>query len=496
MYLNCKTYFSFRWGTYSTEALVEAAVEAGATALALTNINSTCDAWDFVLLCQQQNIKPILGAEIRNGDKLLYILIAANNRGFTWINRFLSKYIQADKPFPEQSSSEHFFIDPADGFVIYPMQSKLPGELLVNEFIGVQPVEVNKLFSWKDHAYKEKLVVQQPVTFQDKRHYNVHRLLRAVDKNELLSRLPMATFCGTNEFFLSQNKILEAFKQYPSIVTNTYRLMDACDITMDFGTDKNKKTFSARKRDDAHLLRKLALDGLQARYALHNTAARERVDKELDIINSLGFNSYFLMTWDIIRYAQSRGFYYVGRGSGANSIVAYCLRITDVDPIELDLYFERFLNPYRTSPPDFDIDFSWLDRDEVIDYIFKRYGEDHVALVGSYSTFQFNAITRELGKVFGLPKSEVDELGEKGYYYGESRINNFIKHEKQDHIHSLILQYGRLINNFPHHLSVHSGGMLISEEPLHAYTATFLPPKNFITSQIDMYLAESIGLAK
>jgi DNA polymerase-3 subunit alpha len=118
----------------------------------------------------------------------------------------------------------------------------------------------------------------------------------------------------------------------------------------------------------------------------------------------LGFNSYFLITWDIIRYAQSRSFFYVGRGSGANSIVAYCLQITDVNPIDLDLYFERFLNPYRTSPPDFDIDFSWKDRDEVIDYVFKRYGKEHVALLGMYTTFQHHAIIRELGKVFGLPK--------------------------------------------------------------------------------------------
>jgi DNA polymerase-3 subunit alpha len=496
MYLNCKTYFSFRWGTYSTAELVNAGVDAGVNALALTNINSTCDAWDFVLLCQQQNIKPVLGAEIRNGDKLLYILVAANNRGFAWINYFISKHLQFNQPFPAQSDQQPFFLQASDGFVVYPMDARLPGKLMANEFIGVQPTEVNKLFSWKGQQYKDKLVVQQPVTFQDKKYLNAHRLLRAIDKNELLSRLPASSICGANEFFLSQDKILEAFKQYPFVVTNTYKLIEACDIQMDFGTDKNKKTFSARKKDDAHLLRKLALDGLQMRYGAGNTIATERMDKELDIINRLGFNSYFLMTWDIVRYAQHRGFYYVGRGSGANSIVAYCLRITDVDPIELDLYFERFLNPYRTSPPDFDIDFSWLDRDEVIDYIFKRYGEDHVALVGAYSTFQFNAITRELGKVFGLPKSEIDELGEKGYYYGESRMKNFVKHEKQDHIHNLILQYGRLINNFPHHLSVHAGGMLISEKPLHAYTATFLPPKNFITSQIDMYLAESIGLAK
>jgi DNA polymerase-3 subunit alpha len=180
--------------------------------------------------------------------------------------------------------------------------------------------------------------------------------------------------------------------------------------------------------------------------------------------------------------AQSRGFYYVGRGSGANSIVAYCLQITDVDPIELDLYFERFLNPYRASPPDFDIDFSWKDRDEMIDYIVKRYGKDHVCLLGSYVTFQSRAVIRELGKVFGLPKEEIDQLA------GSSM--------RDDKVQRQILYYGNLIRNFPHHLSVHAGGMIISDEPVYHYTATELPPKGVSTSQADMFIAEKVGLFK
>jgi error-prone DNA polymerase len=136
---------------------------------------------------------------------------------------------------------------------------------------------------------------------------------------------------------------------------------------------------------------------LVQRYGAKNKKAKERVIKELKIINELDFNAYFLITWDIIRYAQSQGFFYIGRGSGANSIVAYCLQITDVDPIELDLYFERFLNPYRAAPPDFDIDFSHRDRDEMIDYIFKRYGRDHVCLLGSYTTFQSQGYCKGTG---------------------------------------------------------------------------------------------------
>ncbi|HXB92004.1 MAG TPA: DNA polymerase III subunit alpha, partial [Puia sp.] len=281
------------------------------------------------------------------------------------------------------------------------------------------------------------------------------------------------------------------------------------------------------REDDRILLEKLAWDGFRPRYG-NNKKAKERFATELRIIDRMGFTAYFLITWDMIRYAQSRGFYHVGRGSGANSLVAYCLRVTDVDPIELDLYFERFLNPERSSPPDFDIDFSWKDRDEVIDYMFKRYGKRHVALLGMYTTFQYNSIVRELGKVFGLPKTEIDQLAEKGYYNGDSRGENFAKRmaggtnerpeggaqgrlpegtrgsgqegtrgsAQEGKIQRIILQYGKLLQNFPSNLSIHPGGILISEEPLASYCAVHMPPKGFPTAQLDMFVAENIGLYK
>ncbi|MEP6751053.1 MAG: DNA polymerase III subunit alpha, partial [Bacteroidota bacterium] len=219
-----------------------------------------------------------------------------------------------------------------------------------------------------------------------------------------------------------------------------------------------------------------------ARYGKRNKIAEERVLKERTIINDLGFNSYFLINYDIIRYAQSRQFYYIGRGSGANSIVAYCMRITDVDPIELNLFFERFLNPERTSPPDFDIDFSWTDRDEVIDYIFKRYGKSKVALLGSFPTFKHDAVIRQLGKVLGLPDEEIKLLQQTN--------------QATDKIGKLILQYGKLMYGFPSHASLHPCGMLISEEPILQYASLFMPPKGFPTAMMDMFTAEDIGLNK
>lgn len=482
MYLNCKTYFSFKYGTFSTEELVNTAVEKGATAIALTNINCTCDSWDFVNRCRQAGIKPILGVEIRNGDQFEYILLAANNAGLFWMHEFLSDHIMNKKPFPKAGDPVAFFSHSKDGFVIFPPGAKPIDQLLSNETIGIQPQDITKMYSLDWKRYGEKFVVWQPVTVQNKMYHNLHRLLRAVDKNTLVSKLDESAICGAHETFVAPGEILNAFRQYPFVITNSYKLIDSCNIDMDFATDKNKQTFGGNKEDDRILLEKLASDGFEFRYGKKNKIARERLKKELKIINDLGFNAYFLINYDIIRYAQSRGFYYVGRGSGANSIVAYCLKITDVDPIELNLYFERFLNPERTSPPDFDIDFSWTDRDEIIDYIFKRYGKQKVALLASYPTFQHDAIIRELGKALGLPDEEIKSL---------QRTN-----AATDKIGRAIVQYGKLLQNFPSHLSLHPCGMLVLEEPVLTYGALFMPPKGFPTVMLDMFVAEDISINK
>ncbi|MEO5890114.1 MAG: hypothetical protein ABIQ31_07670 [Ferruginibacter sp.] len=200
----------------------------------------------------------------------------------------------------------------------------------------------------------------------------------------------------------------------------------------------------------------------------------------------MDFCAYFLITWDIIRYSMGRGYYHVGRGSGANSTVAYCLRITDVDPLELDLYFERFLNSQRTSPPDFDIDFSWDQREDVQDYIFKRYGTQYTALLGTMTTFKDRSIIREIGKVMGLPKNEIDGF-----------TNPVLQSVNRDNpTFKKIMAIYRLMSDMPNQRSIHAGGVLISEEPITYYTALDLPPKGMPTVQWDMYEAEQIGLDK
>src|SRR5690606_36432666 len=228
-----------------------------------------------------------------------------------------------------------------------------------------------------------------------------------------------------------------------------------------------------------------AWEGFQNRYDAGDEVLRERFQRELNIIKIKSFCAYFLIAHDLICFAKEKGFDYVGRGSGANSVVAYCLGITNVDPIELDLYFERFLNPERSSPPDFDIDFSWDNRDEIYDYLFQKYGTDHVCLLGTHVTYQGRSVLRELGKVFGLPKSEIDAI-----------VEDPDRNRNRDHITELIFRYAQKMIELSANISIHAGGVLITEKPVYAYTAVDLPPKGYPMSHFDMHSAEDIGIFK
>jgi len=478
MYLNCHSYYSLRYGTMSVEQLVKKAEETGIDSMVLTDINNSTAVPEFAGECKKTSVRPVAGIEFRKDNELLYIGIARNNKGLQELNEFLSKhnFEKTPLPFPAPDFSE--------AYIIY-SRTKLPGRIMYdNEYAGVRINEVNRLLRLTPGELS-RMVIMQPVTFNDQTDIFIHKSLRAVDNNILLSHLKPSQYAGEDEFFHSPQTVRDTFGSYPGIINNTVRLIEDCSLSFDFDNHKNKKIFSASRYDDKLLLEKLAWDGMIYRYGKNNNEAKKRIRHELEIIDKLGFSAYFLITWDIIRYSMARGFYHVGRGSGANSIVAYCLKITNVDPIDLNLYFERFINPKRSSPPYFDIDYSWKERDEVIDYIFKRYGYNHTALLGTISTFRGKSIVRELGKVHGLPKEEIDAI-----------IDNPSSDTNRNEITDIIFSTGHRIADFPNMRSIHAGGILISEEPVSCYTALDMPPKGFPTTQWDMYTAEEIGYEK
>ena len=479
MIIAAHSYFSLRYGTLSPAELVEKAVALGYHAIALTDINNSSAVPDFIVACRKAGIKPLAGIEFRNDNKLLYTLLAADNEGMREINAFASRCHIDGTPYPERPGTINGV------YTVYPLRGPEPHELQENEYVGLKPSEVRSLMSTPYKNNLSKVVMWHTVTFNDADGFELHRNLRAIKLNTLISKLKPFDLAGSGDVFMSKDVLIGTYDELPAVIRNTEWLIDRCNYDPDLSSTKNKKTFTGNAYDDKILLEKLALDGVRYRYGDHNLEALNRVQHELRIIDKLKFSSYFLIAWDIIRYSLSRGFYHVGRGSGANSVVAFCLRITDVDPIDLNLYFERFLNPRRTSPPDFDIDYSWKERDDVIDYIFKRYGREHTALLGAMSTFKGRSIIRELGKVYGLPKGDIDRL----VHEPESVL-------AKDSVAAHIEKVGARMKDFPNLRSIHAGGILISEEPINCYTALDMPPKGFPTTQWDMYVAEDIGFEK
>lgn len=484
MVINLHSSYSLRYGTIPVGKLVAYLKMQGHETAVLTDINNSTGILEFIKVCQEENFNGLAGIEFRDGDRILFIGIARNNLGFRELNELLTHCNVQGEPLPETAPDWNHV------FVVYPFGSREPQALRDFEFLGVKPGQLTKLYNFPSQLM-HKLLMWHPVTFgppsaNSKNEYRLHCQLRAISHNILLSNLVQEQAAERFEMMPTPGDMVKIFSAYPTLIINTSRLLEQCNFHFDFTEVKNKKTYTTSRYDDKLLLEKLAWDGMYQRYGKNNKEAEARVRKELEVINELGFSAYFLITEDMVRYSMRHGFSHVGRGSGANSVVAYCLKITDVDPIELDLYFERFLNSKRKTPPDFDIDYSWDERDQVFDYVFKRYGSKHTALLGMMSTLKDRSIIREIGKVYGLPKGEIDMLVEGR---GKLRPDNVIAHK-------VMAVFNSLPKEFPNLRSIHAGGVLITEEPITSFVALDMPPKGLQTTQFDMYTAEDAGFEK
>ncbi|MDX1446230.1 DNA polymerase III subunit alpha [Lishizhenia sp.] len=474
---NTHSKYSLRYGLKSPECIVDFYKEAGYTCAFITDINTSTAALSLSRYAQEKEFNAAVGIDVRNGMEQCYVILATNNRGFHELNTFVSEHLQKELEFPALAPYL------SNCITIYPWQ-KAPKKLGPNEWIGVSKKTLQD-YNWKKLKHTDKTVILHSMSFANKRDFNAHRLLRAIENNCLLSALPVSEQANADDLFISKAELYQSFAEYPEIIANTEEIAQSCSIHFKFGDEvesQNLKSYTGSCQEDYELVKKLCAKGMNERYNEITPAITTRVEKEIEIIREKEYLSYFLISWDIINYARNKGYFYVGRGSGANSIVAYLLKITDVDPLELDLYFERFINLYRKTPPDFDIDFSWKDRDDVTQYIFERF--PNAALLCTYNTFQYKATVRELGKVFGLPKADIDQL------------SNGKNLRQVDEMGRLVLKYSKFIEGLPSHLSIHAGGIIISERPTSWYSACFMPPKGFPTTQFSMLEAEDVGLYK
>ncbi len=504
MYLNCHTGFSFKYGTLPIKTLFNEARRCGVRKLILTEINNTASYLEMLRICEEYrantdpgtayDLEIGIGVEFRVGNDLLYIAIARNNAGFESINRFLSRHNEENLHFPFPAPQF-----PNDVIIIYPFGKRKAEDLRSGEYIGIKKQELNE-YSMLDSrkASEDKFVALHPVTFLPPeqgrkgqliyRDHNIHRLLRCIANNTLLSKLPPDQQASRDEFMMPGPELEAVFAAHPNLIKNTHQLAAQCAIQCEPRVDKNKRSFTESKAADLLLLREQTRKGYEKIFPSDTGGTVwKRIENELRIIEQKQFTAYYLITYDLINFAKKKNFDFVGRGSGANSTVAFCLGITNVNPIDLNLYFERFLNEERTSPPDFDIDFSWDNRDEIYEYLFKTHGRDHVCLLGTHVTYQGRSVLRELGKVFGLPRGEIDEL-----------VDNRHTSNGRDNIGEMVHAYANLIieKELPSNFSIHAGGVLITEKPIYAYTATEFPAKGYPVSHFEMHSAEDFGLFK
>lgn len=460
--------------------IVEQAKACGIEQLALTDINNSSGIMEFVRIAEKAGIKPIAGMEFHRDKQLLYIGIARTREGFKELNDFLTFHNINAQPLPGKPW------DFQNAYIIYPFSGDTNMVLKENEYVGIRYEQLSGIAAKPLAKIKHKLIALCPVTVANKIEYKLHEYLRAIDLNTLFTKVDNNYKCRPNEIFLRIDHMCEKFSMYPFIISNTEKLMRNCSINVPVEKSRNKKTFTGSIQGDYELLERLTEEGMHYRFGKNHEKAKKKIQDELKVIRDQGFAPYFLITHDITRHFMDKGYYHVGRGSGANSTVAYCLRITDVDPMELDLYFERFLNKSRTSPPDFDIDYSWDQREDVQNYIFKKYGKDYTALLGTMSTFKDRSVIREIGKVMGLPPAEIDSFTDRTR---DHQVENNPTYKKIKAIYSYM-------QNMPNQRSIHAGGILISEEPITYFTALDMPPKGMPTVQWDMYEAEAIGFEK
>ena len=465
--------YSFKYGLLRAEEVVRHAQEGEQRVLVVADINSSAGILPIARLAQKTGIPFVPGVDVRHRNARMAVILALNVEGYAAMNAWVSARNGSETRIP-------FF---EGTVVIYPLEcAKSILQPRENEYFGVAPWEIWK---WRQSTaqQKRKAIAWSAYTLPEAKDWTAHKLLRAMGLNTLIAKLDLNQCCDPRELVLTRQEWVLAYDGAHALMAATDSVLNQAQFYMPFDEEAvsaNQQSFTGSLAKDKALLRGLCISGLAYRYPKANKAAMERIDHELSVIETMGFVSYFLINWDIVRFSEGQGYFHVGRGSGANSIVSYLLKITNVDPLELDLYFERFIHVFRKTPPDFDIDFSWKDRPQVTKYIFSRF--PNTALLGAYSTFQYRAVVRELGKTLGLPKTELDRLAQ-----GE---------KPQDDWGRAVLRYGYRLHGLPSHMTLHSSGILIAQNTLHQFSTTFMPPKGYPTVHFDMLAAEDVGLAK
>lgn len=531
VHLQIATAYSLLSSTVSISELVQEAKRKNFHALAITDHNVLYGVLSFYQTCKEAGIKPIIGltADVEADGNQAYplVLLARNNTGYANLLK-ISSAIQIQ---PDKTISWKWLGSYSEGLIA--ITPGIMGE--IEQFLKAGDVEQAQTVSeryistfGKDSFYLSlqdhltdtppgftatlvqfaerigiKTVVTNDVRYLKKEDHFAYRCLQAIRDGEKLDITDEKLYRSGEYFFKSKEAMAEKFSEYTEALENTFRIAEECNVFIETDRHLLPKYPVPKNKTAKNMLLEQCEKGL-AKRGIDDPEYRKRLKYELEIINQMGFNDYFLIVWDFMKYARDNSILTgPGRGSAAGSLVSYVLEITDVDPVKHGLLFERFLNPERISMPDIDIDFPDIRRDQVIGYVAEKYGKMNVAHIITFGTFAAKAAIRDTARVFGLSPKDIDRLSKMMPSRLGMKLESAVKEsaELRDMMASseqnrLMFETALKLEGLPRHTSIHAAGVVISEEPLVNIIPIKEGPDGVYVTQLPMEDLEKIGLLK
>jgi len=486
--------------------IIERASDLDLPHAALTDRNNLYGAIAFYKLAQEAGIKPILGAEI-SSDGQRAVLLARNLTGYSNLCKAITQ-----RNLGEDFSLSHCLATLQEGLHILTedvaLAEKLAHQVDKDRLWLVLAYPGRSSRQWRTICRRARetaisVVATPDVYFLDEEEYPIHKTLAAIREKTLVSKLEPHDVAHRKSSFTPPTMVEHLFRDHPQALRNNHKIAQDCNLELPLGKPIFPSYTLPKGETPSSYLSKLCFEGLRRRYQPVTRQATERLKHELEVIEKLGFTEYFIFVWDIMSFARQQGIPTVGRGSGASSMVSYVLGITQADPIEYDIPFERFLHMQRSDCPDLDIDLCWIKRDELIESIYQRYGASHVAMVSTHTTFRLRSAFREVAKAFGVPNDIVNRMSRKLPYDSNATVREAISNTGADEFVSLgqetfsaIVDLAESIRGYPRHLGIHCGGLVIGDKPLDNYVPLEKATKGIVITQYEKDAIEEVGLVK
>ncbi len=492
VHLNVKSYYSMMYGTASPEQICIRLQELGIDTIALTDTNGLYGLHFFLDDARHYKIKVIIGTEIIHENERA-LLLAKNEKGYREICKCLTKKYNDENFRLKEYLKEHS----KDLIILTDNKNLLSGlKTCPDLYVELQGYRDHHTLQKIAHKNNLEMVATSPAIFLDKEDFVIHKHLRAIHLNTTIDRVPDSELASPENMLRGSKEMMERFSHVPEAVENTVTIAGKCKTDWDFSEIIFPNIF--KNYEALNILKEKCEQGLSLRYKHITKEIQDRLDYELDIIKDMGYSQYFLLVQDIVKESKLT----CGRGSGAASIVSYCLFITHVDPIKHNLFFERFINRGRKDLPDIDVDFAWDERDDILDYIFEKY-KDRSAMVSNHVHLKPRAAFREVSKVYGMPKTEIDFFSSRlKYLWGIQDVGQVIKTHpmfqdvEPDETWLEILNVSMKVAGVPRHMSVHCGGVIITDRKLENHAVIEKATKGVPVIQWEKDQTEMAGLVK